>query len=158
MPIVLVRIDDRLIHGQVSIGWGPTLRPDHIVLLDDSVADNPWEIELYAAAAPEGATVEAAPVATAAVRWREWCEDPRRLLVLTRSPRAVCALAQAGVRLGALNVGGMHFSAGKREVLPYVFVDDSDCEDLRALDAVGVMIEARDLPGNPGRDLVRLLG
>ncbi len=57
----------------------------------------------------------------------------------------------------ALNVGGMHYSAGKREVLPYVFVDDADCEALRALERAGTTIEARDLPGNPGRDLVRLL-
>lgn len=157
MAIVLVRIDDRLIHGQVSIGWGPTLRPEHIVLLDASVAANPWELELYAAAAPEGASVEALTVEAAASAWAGWEADARRILVLVRSPRTVHALALAGVRLGEVNVGGMHFSAGKREVLPYVFVDDADCEALRALAHDGVRIEARDLPGNPGRDLVRLL-
>lgn len=158
MAIVLVRIDDRLIHGQVSIGWGPTLRPDHIVLLDESVAGNDWELELYRAAAPDGATVDAVTVPEAAAAWRLWHADARRILVLVRSPRTLRALGQAGIALPELNVGGMHFSAGKREVLPYVFVDDADCDALRALHRAGAIIEARDLPGNAGHDLVRCLG
>ncbi len=51
----------------------------------------------------------------------------------------------------------MHFSAGKREVLPYVFVDDADTDALRALQRAGATIEARDLPGNAGHDLAQLL-
>ncbi len=158
MPLVMVRIDDRLIHGQVSIGWGPTLRPDHIVLLDECVAVSDWERELYCAAAPEGASVEALTVPQAAAAWAGWQADPRRILLLVRAPRTLQALASAGATLAAVNVGGMHFSAGKREVLPYVFVDDVDCEALRALQHGGATIEARDLPANAGHDLVRLLG
>jgi PTS system mannose-specific IIB component len=158
MAIVLLRIDDRLIHGQVTIGWGPHIRPEHVLLVDDSVAENPWELDLYRAAAPEGATVEAVHVADAGRSLSEWSVSDRRVLVLVRSPRGLAVLAGQGLRLPPVNVGGMHFSRGKRELLPYVFVDDADVAAFRSLLAAGVELEARDLPGSVGHDVAGLIG
>ena len=58
MPIVLCRVDDRLVHGQVVIGWGRPLDLHRIVLVDDEVRASPWEQELYRMAAPPEIKVE----------------------------------------------------------------------------------------------------
>ena len=52
MSLVLVRIDDRLIHGQVTVGWGSFLNPDRIMLVSDDIAQNNWEKELYESCVP----------------------------------------------------------------------------------------------------------
>ncbi|HEY0972155.1 MAG TPA: PTS sugar transporter subunit IIB, partial [Gemmatimonadales bacterium] len=52
MPIELFRIDDRLIHGQVVVGWGQPLEIDLIILVDDELADSEWEQELYRMGVP----------------------------------------------------------------------------------------------------------
>ena len=54
MPLVLCRVDDRLIHGQVVIGWGRPLGARRILLVDDDVAGNAWEQDLYRMAVPDG--------------------------------------------------------------------------------------------------------
>jgi len=65
MPIVLCRVDDRLVHGQVVIGWGRPLDLQRIVLVDDEVRDSEWEQELYRMAAQPEITVEFASAAEA---------------------------------------------------------------------------------------------
>jgi mannose/fructose/N-acetylgalactosamine-specific phosphotransferase system component IIB len=52
MPIVLFRVDERLIHGQVVVGWGGPLHADRIVVVDDAIAGSPWEQELYCLGVP----------------------------------------------------------------------------------------------------------
>jgi mannose/fructose/N-acetylgalactosamine-specific phosphotransferase system component IIB len=52
MPIVLLRVDERLIHGQVVVGWGGPLHADRIVIADDEIAGSPWEQELYCLGMP----------------------------------------------------------------------------------------------------------
>ena len=68
MTLALCRVDDRLIHGQVVIGWGIPLGVEHIVLVDDTVAANDWEQDIYRMAVPAGITVEFAGPAEAATR------------------------------------------------------------------------------------------
>ena len=68
MPIVLCRVDDRLVHGQVVIGWGRPLGVEFIVLVDDSVAASPWEQELYRMAVPPELEIRFATVAEAAAQ------------------------------------------------------------------------------------------
>ena len=43
MPVVLARIDDRLIHGQVTVGWSELLRPDRIILANNAIAADSWQ-------------------------------------------------------------------------------------------------------------------
>jgi len=78
MPIVLCRVDDRLIHGQVVIGWGRPLAARRILLVDDEVAANPWEQELYRMAVPDGVAIVFAGAAEAMEQLARWQADPER--------------------------------------------------------------------------------
>ncbi len=147
MPILLQRVDERLIHGQVVIGWGSQLRPDRYIVVDDELSASEWEQDLYALGAGETetvfTTVDAARRALA-----EWRDDPRRSILLTRDISAMLRLAAGGLLAdSAVNLGGIHHGPHRTEVLTYLHLTPEDRDDLEALAGEGVRISARDLPG-----------
>lgn len=158
MPIVLVRVDERLLHGQVVIGWGHELRPDRYVLIDDDLAVSEWEQELYGLAASGAAEVAFVPVDDARARLAEWRHDRARTILLVRDIPTARRLAEGGTLAGEeINLGGLHHAAGRREMLPYLYVSESDLDDLRAIAASGVDVSARDLPDTALVPLATLL-
>jgi len=159
MPIVLYRVDERLIHGQVVVGWGSQLRPDRYLVVDEAVAKSEWEQELYELGVPEGAQVEFWSPSDARPMLLSWEESDLRTVLLTRDLDTILELAKGGLLEGkALNVGGLHLRKGREEILPYLFLDPSDRESLRSLDSEGLLISAQDLPGSPKVSLESLLG
>lgn len=159
MPIVLYRVDERLIHGQVVVGWGSRLDPDRYLVVDDELADAEWEQELYALSVPDGTEVEFVSVAEARDRLRRWQDSDLDSVLLTRSVEAILALARGGALRGErVNLGGLHHRPGRTKTLSYIYLDEEDRERLRALDEEeGVTVEARDLPGSSSVELERLL-
>jgi mannose/fructose/N-acetylgalactosamine-specific phosphotransferase system component IIB len=159
MSVVLFRIDERLIHGQVVVGWGRQLHPDHIVVVDDSLAGSEWEQELYCLSLPPDLSAEFVTVAAARASLPEWQAGSRRIIVLTRDAGTMLRLASGGRMRGAeLNVGGIHHTPGRREVLPYLFLSPEEGGFLRALGEEGVDVTARDLPDARRVPLSQLLG
>lgn len=159
MPIVLLRIDERLIHGQVVVGWGAALHPDRIAVVDDELADSVWEQELYALGLPEDVAAEFHTVADARLRLEAWRSSSARTVVLTRTVDAMRQLAAGGTLHGAeINIGGLHHAEGRRQVLPYVFLSDDEREALQQLARSGVEVSARDVPGARRINLSHLLG
>jgi PTS system mannose-specific IIB component/fructoselysine and glucoselysine-specific PTS system IIB component len=147
MPIVLCRIDDRLVHGQVVVGWGRPLEIDRIVLVDDAVAASEFECDLYRMAVPEEMDVEFTTTADAPARIAALAPCGDRVLVLTGSVAAMAALARSRPGLlRTINVGGLHDAPGRREYLRYVYATDEELADLRALAAEGIDVRAQDLP------------
>ncbi len=146
MAVVLFRVDERLIHGQVVIGWGHQLRPDRYTVVDDNLARNRWEQDLYRLGA---GTAEVVFVTAESARHRlpEWRVDPRRTILLTRDVGTMWRLAEGGVLSGeGVNLGGIHHGPGRREILTYLHLTPEDIDYLVKLDAEGVEIGARDLP------------
>ena len=95
MAIVLCRVDDRLVHGQVVIGWGRPLGIDLIMLVDDTVAGSAWEQELYRMAVSPDIEVRFVTVAEASVQIPALSSDGRRALVLTGDLETMAALHTA---------------------------------------------------------------
>jgi mannose/fructose/N-acetylgalactosamine-specific phosphotransferase system component IIB len=95
MPIALSRVDDRLVHGQVVIGWGRSLGIALIVLVDEGVAASAWEQDLYRMAVPAGVELRFATVAEAAARLDEWQASPVRTMLLTGDVETMVALHRA---------------------------------------------------------------
>ena len=84
MPIELFRVDDRLIHGQVVVGWGQPLDVGFIVLVDDEVATSDWEQELYRLGVPPGMSVHFETVTEAAARFAGYNGERRVGILLTK--------------------------------------------------------------------------
>ena len=146
MSVVLNRIDDRLIHGQVVVGWGQRLGIGFIVLVDDGVRANLWEQELYRMGVPGAMDVVFATVAEAAPRVAEWERDARKGILLTGDVDTMIALCASVPEVRKVNVGGIHARDGRTERLRYVFLSDAEAAQLTALADRGVEVTAQDLP------------
>lgn len=156
--LVLVRIDDRLIHGQVTVGWGSCLRPDRILLANDEVAENPWERDLYTSVAPPETEVCISTLEEAAQQIQEEQQEKRRrTILLVSSPSDALRLVEYGAPIQEINVGGLHFREGRRQILPFIFADQTDLEAFRSLLQRGVRLECRDVPTCRQTDLKKML-
>ena len=146
MSLELVRVDDRLIHGQVVVGWGRVLNPDVLVLADDEVAQNDWEQELYRMGVPPEIEVEFTSVADAAVGLEALTHDARRAIVLVGDVASLRRLCDGAPSVRKVNLGGVHREGDRRQRLPYLFLDEREAAELRLLEARGIEITAQDLP------------
>ena len=146
MSIALYRIDDRLIHGQVVVGWGQPLNVGFIVLVDDAVRASPWEQDLYRMGVPPEIEVISASVAEAAARMPEWEADPRVGIVVAANIRSMAALTENCQRVKRVTVGGVHHRPGRTERLRFVYLSDAEAEQLKQLAARGIAVTAQDVP------------
>ncbi|HEY0778675.1 MAG TPA: PTS sugar transporter subunit IIB [Gemmatirosa sp.] len=152
MPVELYRIDDRLIHGQVVLGWGRPLDVQLIVVVDDELAASEWEQELYRMAVPPEMEVRFATVDEAARMHAALAAGRARAIVLagdvSTMRRFVDATRATGTTAGisAVNVGGVHHRAGRVQRMRYVFLTPDEEASLRALAASGVQVTAQDVP------------
>jgi len=142
---VLVRVDDRLVHGQVVLGWGRALKLRHLVLVDDAIATSAWEQDLYRMGVPDDMTIEFASVAAASERFAGWDAAKDRSMVLVNDVATLARLCDAAP-VGRVNLGGIHQAPERAQRLPYVFLSDAEVDELRRLAERGVAITAQDVP------------
>lgn len=156
MSLVLYRIDDRLIHGQVVVGWGQPKNVGFIVLVDDAVAASDWEQELYRMGVPPGMQVYFDSTTGAISTIPRYRADIRPGILLTGDVATMRKLADAGV-VESVNVGGLHFRTGRTQRLRYVFLTPDEEGELLAIAATGVPVYAQDVPGAPCVPLADML-
>jgi len=151
MPIKLARIDDRLIHGQVVLGWVPAVKPDRIIVANDRVANSDWERKFYSSCVPPEIRVSFSTLEETARQVNGDLFKGEGLLLLVESARDALALHRAGVAMKDVNVGGLHYHEGSVELLPFVFLTEEERASLRELVKRGVTLCAQDVPSNPAR-------
>ena len=156
MTLLLYRIDDRLIHGQVVVGWGQPLDIGFIVLVDDAVATSDWEQELYRMGVPPNMEVYFQTVDGVVDALPAYRADPRKGILLTGNIETMRRVAER-VPIDAVNVGGLHARTGRVQRLRYVFLSPDEERELRALAARGVRVTAQDVPGARPVSLENLL-
>jgi len=142
---LLVRVDDRLVHGQVVIGWGRTLKLRRIVLVDDVVRANTWEQDLYRMGVPGSMEIEFVSVAEAGEAFPRWEKDAGHTLVLVGNIETLAQLAQVAP-VARVNLGGIHQGPGRHECLRYLFLTEEEVAQLRGLAERGVAVTAQDVP------------
>ena len=147
MPVSMVRIDDRLIHGQVVLGWSRVLKPDRIAVANDRVATNSWERRFFTASVPPHIKVSFLTLEETAVELLGDIYKDESVLILFEAVRDLYTMVEKGVRLDEVNIGGLHHREGAEELLPYVFLTDEDRGLLRELVKRGVTLRAQDVPG-----------
>lgn len=144
--IALYRVDDRLVHGQVVLGWGQALQAAFIVLVDDAVAASEWEQELYQMGVPPEMELYFADVEEAGRCHDAWIADRRAGILLAPDLGTMERLLARVPEIRAINLGGVHHRPGRVQRLRYVYLTESEEELLRRLEERGVLITAQDLP------------
>ena len=149
--IARVRVDNRLVHGQVLEAWLPKLGAQGILVADDEAAGNMLARSAMALAIPPGVKFEVLRVRAAAEALRAGGRGPQaaRTLLLLRDVRDAETLKDAGMPIPQLNVGNVHFSNGRRQVSPSVFLDANEIAALGRLAASGTRVEVRAVPTEP---------
>jgi len=147
VTLVLFRIDERLLHGQVIVGWGMRLGIDYYVVVDDDLAASDWEQDIYSAGLADRTAVDFISVADAVQRFPELDSLEGRGALLTRGTEDMRALAEAGLLSGRrVNLGGLHGTGSRRRVLTYVHLNPDEEEDLKVIHGASSGVTARDLP------------
>lgn len=147
MPIALIRVDDRLLHGQVIVGWARHLELAWYVVVDDELAAEEADQEIYAAGVPGGVEVEFMEVVRAAEAFPALDERPGAGCVLLPSTGPLARLAQRGVLAERrVIMGPMGASADRRRVLDFLHLGPAEAEDLRRAAEAGAEVVAQELP------------
>ena len=157
MPLSLVRIDDRLIHGQVVEGWIPHLRAELVIVVSDAAAADPVQAALMKLALPEEVALEILTIAAAAKHAVFSGSEKRRVLVLAPGPLELLGLLDRGAKFALVNVGGLHYTAGKVQLGKAIFLSDLDRDALKSISERGVKLEGRSLPNDSEEDLLAML-
>ena len=153
--ILLTRIDNRLVHGQVATQWNSPLGSTLILVANDDVASNPMRQNLMKMAAPAG-------VATRFFSLQKTIDvigkaSPRqKIFIVAETPEDVLTLVKGGVPIKKVNIGNMHMSEGKRQVATSVAVNDEDVAAFKELQELGVELEIRRVPSTPVEDTSKL--
>lgn len=148
IKIAHVRVDTRLLHGQVATTWTKTVSPDRIIVVSDGVAHDQLRKTMIEQAAPPGVPANVVPIS----KMIEVTKDPRfgatKAMLLFENPQDLLAAIEGGVDIKEANIGSMAHSVGKVVVTNAIAMDNADVETLEALHAKGVALEARKVPSD----------
>lgn len=158
MTIALHRVDDRLIHGQVVVGWGQPLDIQFVVLVDEDVACCDWEQDLYRMGVPPEMEIIFADVATAIRDHAKYAADKRNGMVVTPDIPTMQRLVYGVSNIREVNIGGIHHRAGRVQKLRYLFLAPEEEVQLRAMTESGVKVTAQDVPGAREVPMSEILG
>lgn len=140
----MVRVDNRLIHGQVVEAWLPHLRVERVVVADDEAASSPLVKAAMGLAVNPSIEVIIQPLR--ALDYEALERDQRKTLLLVRDISGVVEAQAKGLHLTHVNVGNVHFATGRKQVSPSVFLSPDELNQLKMLADSGVQVEARAVP------------
>lgn len=157
MDIRLVRIDDRLIHGQVATVWSKTTGIDRILVVSDVVARDELRKFLLSQAVPPGIKANVITVKKMVEVYHRRLLGGVKVMLLFTNPQDVATIVRQRVKLTSVNIGGMSFVAGKKMLTNFVSIDAQDIETFRYLDSQGIKLEIRKVPADRSLNLIELL-
>ena len=157
MALVFVRIDNRLIHGQVLEAWVPFVQADCIVVANDDIARKPLQKLMMKASVPSRMQVEIGTVAEAIQLLNSPQLNKRRTLLLFGTTADAVRAYQGGLIYDRLNLGNLQADRGKARLSCTLFLDPADLDDLELLDQAGVKITARCIPADSERPWRKLI-
>ena len=157
IKIAAVRIDTRLLHGQVATAWTKQIAPDRIIVVSDGVAHDQLRKTMIEQAAPPGVPANVVPIS----KMIEVSRDPRfgatKVFLLFETPQDLLKCIEGGVDIKEANIGSMAHSVGKVVVTDAIAMGDDDVKTIEAIKAKGVKLEARKVPADASKDVDEML-
>ena len=157
MQFGLVRIDDRLIHGQVATRWTKETRVTRIIVVSDEVAADQVRKTLLKQVAPPGVTAHVVDVAKMLRVYANPNYAGERVMLLFTNPSDVLRVVEGGVTIQTVNIGGMAYRQGKTMVTNAVSVDQQDIDAFHQLAAKGIELEVRKVSSDTRLGIIDLL-
>ena len=156
--LVLTRIDDRLIHGQVATQWVTTTQANNIYIVDDETADDEFSVMVCKGLAPLRTEVHVLHVDEAIETLKEADKDnDNRALIIVKVPQPIVKMVEAGVNIQKVIVGGMGKRNDRKVFFRAIHANDTEIEELRKLSEMGVDVECQIVPSDNATPIAKLI-
>lgn len=157
LNIVLTRIDDRLIHGQVITAWARTTSANRIIIIDDDVAQDPFIGKILRMAAPSNIKLDVASVDAAVHMLKEDGSESDKVIILVKKPSTVKDIIMGGVVIKELNVGGMGAARGRKKLYKNISVSQEEKDIFKDIMSAGTKVFIKIVPDDKEIDMNKLL-
>ncbi|WP_059051089.1 PTS system mannose/fructose/N-acetylgalactosamine-transporter subunit IIB [Paenibacillus senegalimassiliensis] len=144
--IKLVRVDFRLIHGQVVTKWSNTVTAKTIVVVNDELSEDEFMADIYVMAAPPGIQVEVQSITSFVESAQGGSYDQGSVLVLFKNIEDVRRVAEQGVKFAAVQIGGLGAAGNKTSVVKGISIDRDDADHLLYLKEQGAEVSFQVTP------------
>ncbi len=155
MPIVMVRVDDRLIHGQILETWLPTTRAQELVVANDELAHDDTQRMIIETIVPRGVSLVIDSVDVVAKLLQENDNGSAKRIVIVDRPVDALRLIRAGVVFDRLNLGNMRSGAARVCLSSTVFAGDASIRALCEIAKEGIRVEIQPVPFDAPVDLFK---
>lgn len=152
--IVNVRIDERLIHGQVAGIWAPSLHTQRIIVINDEAAADSLQKSSLRMAAPTSMRLSVLPVESAAKNIRSGKYGKQRLFLVFKNPTDVLRYLKAGGKLTHVNVGNMSYKEGSKDITKSIKVLKEEIDVFESIAAMDINVTAQLVPNDPVVDFM----
>ncbi len=146
MEIVFVRVDERLIHGQITIRWVKMVGANIILVANDEAANNTFQKNLMKMASPPGVTIEVESVDNAAKKINQIAWPNEKVMVIIKNPIDLLRLVEKGLQNKKINIGGVRQPTAKIKLSKEVMATEGELEAWKKLDEKGLHLEIQWLP------------
>ncbi|HNY64523.1 MAG TPA: PTS sugar transporter subunit IIB [Deltaproteobacteria bacterium] len=158
MNVLLVRVDDRFIHGQILESWIPFLKAQSVVVVNDALACDHFQKTIMSMAIPERIALRIVPVDEAVGLSDDADLDEKRTLVIVSSIKDAYLLFMKGFIFMKLNIGNNKGSEGAKQISYSVWIDEEDLDMLKELMDRGVDVSLQSVPRERTIDVKSILG
>ena len=155
--IVLTRIDDRLIHGQVVTAWVKQTKGNRIAIVDDALSKDDFMQKIMRAAAPSGISVDVYSLEAAAGYLAGEAESDERFILLVKTPQAIESLADKGIAIPSINLGGMGAKSGRSKFYRNISASEEEVACMKRLIGKGCSITMQLVPDERPVDVKGIL-
>jgi len=155
--IVLTRIDDRLIHGQVMTSWVKFTKADRIVIVDDGVANDPFMGDILKMAVPSGIDVDIYGIQKAVEMLKDEEKKDKNIIILAKTPKTIFALIQGGVDIQEINVGGIGAGPGRKSLYKNISASAEEKEIFKKILAMNKTVYMQIVPDDKRVEIEKYL-
>jgi mannose/fructose/N-acetylgalactosamine-specific phosphotransferase system component IIB len=148
MSVVHVRMDNRLIHGQILVSWNAEMKIDHIIVTNDKVASDPIQVTLLKAVAPIGAKVSVLSIKDCVEYCNSSQADNENIFIIAKFPEDGVALVEGGLDMPILNLGNQAYVRGSKKLSNTVFLTEGGVKALQRAHNKGLKITCRMMPSD----------
>lgn len=144
--ICFLRVDDRLIHGQVQTSWISLSQAKNILVIDDHVSKDAMAIQILEFAAPKGMKLKVLNVEDGFAFWAKAIASKNRIMVLFKSIHTVRRLAEMGIQFESVMIGPSSYKEGSKEIIQSTYFSADEVEDATRLHSMNVELFFQHTP------------
>lgn len=157
MAIIINRIDDGLIHGQVATSWIRSQSIQVIIVVDDVIAQDAMQLSILKVSAPAQTKVYTMSVEKFIKKYNAGILDEYRVMLVYANVYAPLALIEGGIPIKSINLGGLRFKEGRRQISKALSINEEEEAVIRRLAAMGIEVEHRQIQSDPKIEVLKLL-